>query len=120
MSTRDQLAQKIAGLFEVTAPLIVLAGIIGILVISLLLWSWRNYLRRQRQLDEQRATRRTPVEHIDAWQSAADRCGQDHFDPSLGQSLPDDDGSDERWPNADEDEDEDEKDDPNHPPPWDS
>ncbi len=114
MSTRDQLAQKIAELFEVTAPLIVLAGIIGILVISLLLWSWRNYLRRQRQLDEQRATRRTPVEHIDAWQSAADRCGQDHFDPFLGQSLPDNNGSDERWPNADEDE----KDDPNHPPPW--
>lgn len=105
--------------------LIVVIGISGIAIIAGLAWAWRNFLRRQRALEQRHASRVSPSPHVDAWQSAADRVEEPGRErppgyPFTGEGTNDINENDETWRDSYEDDERDEPgdDSDDDAPPW--
>ena len=118
--TQDQLIQQWSELFVAHAAVVVVAGISGILISAGLMWAWRNYLRRQRRLEQRRAQRTGSPEVIDVWQSAAHRLQEPGTQrpPGYPFTSDDPDEADDTWHDSYEDDTDLDDDDEEEPPPW--
>lgn len=91
------------------APIIIVLGVTGIVVMVGLLWAWRNHQRRLRRIEDDRQRRHQPQPYTDAWASAAARLEDEAPVDSPESDLPD--------PPYDEDDLDDAEDD-DETPPW--
>lgn len=122
------LAQSASGMVHQIAPqdkalihLMLIGAVlaVGLLMVIGLLVAWRNYNRRQRELDEARLEREADLPRPDAWATAAQRIAAEDAGPDEAHVAhePADPNEDEQDPSApdfgepDEDEEDDDEDD---------
>lgn len=85
---------------------------IGLLMVIGLVAAWRNYIQRQRDLEQDHEDRDNNLPRPDAWATAAQRIGPDDANPDEAHvsAYSDEDEPYEDTPEGDEDEDEDDDD----------